>query len=356
MKKLLLLSLVLSSSFASAQVVQSEDFNGLTIGNIGTDATGVTAGQGDWFTFTSNGTDPTTGTNAGNSNFQVVTSGFNATNGLKIVSSNGNKGNRFMWKDGLDTAWGSRTEGNNIIEVEYDFFTGPATTSTAQFGVRLYATDNSVTPAATRTVNGFVYTMNTRVLQGVAYLNNAGTFGTFLINLVATPGLVLNADTWYRIGFAYDTTTGEAVWRASTAYTGLLQANWAGPFPLINEVDFVGTVPTAGTNAAVSEAIYDNLVVEATLEESLLGINEANEVATFSVFPNPSTNNFTITSSNSATINGVEMYDVNGRIVKSLEFDNLSSAEVNIADLSQGVYMLKISSDDGSVTQKVVKQ
>ncbi|MFN3754049.1 T9SS type A sorting domain-containing protein [Flavobacterium sp.] len=354
MKKLLLLSLILCSSIVSAQIIQSEDFNGLTIGNIGTDPTGVTAGQGEWLTFTSNGADPTTGTNAGNSNFQVVASGFGATNGLKIVSSNGNKGNRFMWKDGLDVAWDTRTEGNEIIEVEYDFFTGPATTSTAQVGVRLYATDNSVTPAVTRTVNGFVYSMNTRVLQGVAYLNNAGTFGTFLINLAAAPGLVLTADTWYRIGFAYDTTTGETIWKASTVYTGLPAANWAGPFPLISEVDFVSTVPT--TNSAVSEVIFDNLVVEATFEEELLGVNTVNEVAAFSVFPNPTTNNFTINSANSSTINGVEMVDINGRTVKSIKFDNLTSADVNIADLSQGVYMVKISSENGSVTQKIVKQ
>jgi hypothetical protein len=354
MKKFLLLSLVLSSSFASAQIIQSEDFNGLTIGDIGTDVTGAAAGQGGWFTVTSNGATPTTGTNSGNSNFQVVASGFDATNGLKIVSSNGNKGNRFMWKDGLDTAWGARTEGNEIIEVEYDFYTGPATTSTAQVGLRLYATDDSVDPVATRTVNGFVYTMNTRVLQGVAYLNNAGTYGTYLINLAAAPGLVLTADTWYRIGFAYDTATGETIWRASTVYTGLPEANWAGPFPSITELDFVSVAPT--TNAAASDAIFDNLIVEATPVEALLGVNPVNEVATFSVFPNPSTNNFTITSSNSLTINGVEMYDINGRTVKSMKLDNLTSANVNISDLAPGVYMVKISSENGSTTQKVVKQ
>lgn len=353
MKKLLLSLLISSSSFVSAQVLQSEDFNGLTIGDIGTDATGVTAGQGEFLTFTSNGADPTTGTNAGNSNFQVVATGFSSTNGLKIVSSNGNKGNRFMWKDGLDVAWATRTEGNEIIEVEYDFYTGPVTTSTAQVGVRLYATDDSVVPSVTRTVNGFVYTMNTRVLQGIAYLNNAGTYNTFLITL-ATGGLTLTADTWYRIGFAYDTTTGETIWKASTAYTGLPQANWAGPFPLISEVDFVSTVPT--TNAAVSEAIFDNFTVKATFEEALLSVNPVNEVATFSVFPNPSTNNITITSSNSSTINGIEMVDINGRTVKSLKLDNLTSTDVNISDLSQGIYVVKISSENGSVSQKVVKQ
>lgn len=353
MKKLLLLSFIVSSSFVNAQLIQSESFDGLTLGDVGTDITGMTAGQDGWFTASSNGATPTTATNAGNSNFQIVASGFNATNGLKIVSSNGDKGSRFMWKDGLDVLWDGRDIGNEIIEVEYDMYTGPATTSTAQVGVRLYAVDNGVTPAATRTVNGFVYTMNTRVLQGVAYLNNGGTYGTYLITL-KTGGLILTADTWYRIGFAYDTSTGETIWKAPTVYTGLPEANWAGPYSSIAELDFVSSVPA--TNSAESQLIFDNLTVRATLEEGLLGVNQVNDVATFSVFPNPATNNLTITSSNALTINAVQVFDINGRTVKSLKLDNLSSTNVNVSDLANGVYTVKISSESGSVTKKIVKQ
>ena len=229
MKKLLLSLLIASTSFVGAQVLQSDDFNGLTLGDVGTDLTGATVGQGDYFTVSSNGAVPTTGTNSGTTNFQVVTTGFETSQGMKITSSNGNKGSRFLWKDGLLDAWDLRDSGNEIIEVEYDLFTGPVTTSTAQVGARLYGTDDSVTPAVARTLNGFVFTKNTRVLQGVCYLNNAGTYGTYLVTLV-TGGLILDADTWYRIGFAYDTTTGETIWKASTAYTGLPAANWAGPF------------------------------------------------------------------------------------------------------------------------------
>ena len=72
MKKILLLSFVFSISFVNAQVIQSEDFNGLTLGEVGTDITGATAGQGGFYTGSSNGAAPTTTTNAGNSNFEII--------------------------------------------------------------------------------------------------------------------------------------------------------------------------------------------------------------------------------------------------------------------------------------------
>lgn len=354
MKKLLLLLLISSSSFITAQVIQADDFEALTVGNVGTDATGVTSGQGSYYTLTSNGTAPTTGTNSGNSNFQIVTTGNNATKGLKITCSNGNKGNRFMWKDGLGTAWSGRTTGNNIIEVEYDMFTGPATTSTAQVGVRLYGTDNTVTPSVTRTLNGFVYNMDTRILQGVCYLNNSGTYATYLITLT-TGGLILSPNTWYRIGFAYDTITGETIWKASTVYTGLPAANWAGPFAP-NELDFVSTVPTTPANAIASDMTFDNLSVKATPTEALLGIN-SNQLTdnSFSVYPNPAINVINFSNTVNAVVKSIELADLNGRVIKSLKI-NAPEGQISVSDLGTGIYMMKITSDQGVAVKKIVKQ
>lgn len=345
MKKLLLLLAFASATVAEAQLLQSENFNSLLNGDVGTDMTGVTPGQDNWLTFTSNGAAPTTGTNAGNSNFQIVDNGFDGTIGLKIVSSNGNKGNRFMWKADFAALWDTRTAGNEIIEIEYDLFTGPATTSTAQVGVRLYGLDGTTA----RVLNGFVYNMNTRELEGVAYLNNAGTFGTYLVNLAAAPGLILNENTWYRIGFAYDTVTGETIWNPGTGSTGLPAANWAGPF-LVDEIDFISAVPT--TNAAESEIIFDNLTVKATATEALLGVTEIQDVS-FAVSPNPATDIVTITTNE--ILNSVELFDVNGRVVKNVDFkSSTNSNQVNVSDLSSGIYMMKITSDKGTATKKLV--
>ena len=50
------------------------------------------------------------------------------------------------------------------------------------------------------------------------------------------------------------------------------------------------------------------------------------------------------------------MFDINGRTVKSLKVDSLTNAQVNISDLAQGIYTVKISSENGSATKKIVKE
>lgn len=347
MKKLLLLLALGSASLAGAQVLQSENFNNLLNGDVGTDITGVTPGQDGWLTFSSNGAAPTTGTNAGNDNFQITDNGFDGTLGLKIVSSNGNKGNRFMWKPDFAALWDTREAGNDIVQIEYDMFTGEASTSTAQVGVRLFGLDG----ATTRVLNGFIYNMATRELEGVAYLNNGGTFGTFLVNLAAGPGLLLPENTWVRIGFGYDTVTGEIFWNTGTGSTGLPAANWAGPF-LVDEVDIISAVPT--TNAAVSEITFDNLTVVASATDTLLGVSEVN-TTNFEVFPNPARDFVTI-SVGEDTLQSVQLTDINGRIVKTVNFNNAADNQINVSDLSSGIYMMKISSDKGTTTKKLVVQ
>jgi hypothetical protein len=349
MKKTLL-TLLLCSTFSFAQVLESENFNALTIGNVGTDITGATPGQGSWLTFSTNGADPTTSTNAANSNFQIVASGNSSTQGLLIQGPNGDKGSRFMWKSGFETAWAGRTFGNDIVEVEYDFFTGPATTSTAQSGIRLYGIDG----ATSRVLCGYVYNSNTRILQGVAYLDNGGTFGTFLITL-QTGGLILDANTWYRIGFGYDTLTGEPYWKFdSNPSVSVNPANFAGPFAPI-EVDFVMAVPATNTTSA--DMTFDNYVARATNDDTLLNtalIETAEN--TVSIYPNPAFDvvNVSITNSNgTVAIEKASITDINGRIIKNLT--SVTNNQINVSDLNSGIYFLNIETNEGKTVKKFIK-
>lgn len=74
-----------------------------------------------------------------------------------------------------------------------------------------------------------------------------------------------------------------------------------------------------------------------------------------SVYPNPATNVVNISSTINATINKVEMTDLNGRVVVAQNV-NATSGQVTIADLATGVYMMKISTDQGTAVKKIVKQ
>lgn len=350
MKKTLLLGAFLLGAFftTNAQILESENFNSLTLGSIGADLTGATAGQGGWYVESGNGDAPTTGNNSNATNFQVVASGQSSTNGLTVTTSNGNKGYRFMYKGAIGTSWLTRTSGNNIIQLEYDFFTGSASTSTTQNGMSVYGLDGT----SLRTVAGFSYVPSTKTLYGVAYLKNGAVFGTYLIALgTANTAIVLTDNTWYRIGVAYNTTTGEVIWKGSNFYTGVNAANYAGPFA---PAEIVITSATPATNTASAQHTYDNYVATATATENLLNAKEFSNVAKLSVYPNP-TNGIVNISNDSNALNSVDVLDLNGRTVKSIKLTGETSAQVNISDLSAGVYMMNISSDQGSVTKKIVK-
>lgn len=75
-----------------------------------------------------------------------------------------------------------------------------------------------------------------------------------------------------------------------------------------------------------------------------------------SIFPNPSTNVITISSTKNIHISAITITDLNGRIVKVNQFNNLPNVQVNIADLSKGIYLMKITSKEGAITEKIIKK
>jgi hypothetical protein len=356
-KTLLLLSAFALSLTVSAQVIEAENFNALTLGNVGTAFDATTVGQGNFLTFANNGDPATaTSTNAGNSNFQIVSTAA-AAKSFELTSPNAVGGVRFMWKDGgVATQWTNRTAGNNVVELEYTFNTGAATTSRGNFGMRLYS-------AAGNAIVGYGYNTDTRILSGIAYLNNGGTNGTFNINLAAG-GLILNQNTTYRIGCSYNTSTGELLWKTNptAASAGLPNTLWiSGQVP--DELDYVSfanaanpqAMPPTGPNTSATSIRFENYELKATATSNLLNTEE-NQLSDVSlkVYPNPATNMLHITS-DTQQFNTVEIVDLNGRLIKSLEVAD-NNLTTDIQDLKPGLYILNISNAETTVSRKFIKQ
>lgn len=331
MKKITLLLCLLFTFIitnnTTAQDLQVQNYDALTIGNV--------AGQGGMSTFS--GVD---------SDYQIVNEGGLQGNVLQINGPADDASNRFLWTDGLDTSWSSRTSGNNFIEIEYEFYTGPATTSLGTTGMQLYNSDYSVT------IGGFRFVPETKVLTGLAYYDNMGTPGLFFFNLGAMGAeIVLSPDTWYKIGFAFNTSTGEIIWKGPGFYTGLTGAA-AGVDPF--EVDFTLLPGTGNTVSTVAK--FDALRIRATSSENLLGVNDIDNTLSESIklYPNPANDVINLSTSNSLSINKLEIIDINGRKIKSIK--NIINKEINISDLNKGLYLINIYSTDGMVTKKIIKQ
>lgn len=75
----------------------------------------------------------------------------------------------------------------------------------------------------------------------------------------------------------------------------------------------------------------------------------------FIVSPNPTKDLLSISSANNL-ISTIAIKDLNGRVVIQKGFNKVLQAQVNVAELATGVYMMSVTSDAGSFTKKIMKQ
>lgn len=77
--------------------------------------------------------------------------------------------------------------------------------------------------------------------------------------------------------------------------------------------------------------------------------------ANFRVYPNPLTSENSIKLSFGLPLTGqVGIYSLTGKQVLKDYVKNQESKAINVASLTSGIYMLKVSTDSGSMTRKVV--
>ncbi|MBC7439487.1 MAG: T9SS type A sorting domain-containing protein, partial [Flavobacterium sp.] len=75
----------------------------------------------------------------------------------------------------------------------------------------------------------------------------------------------------------------------------------------------------------------------------------------FTVSPNPVTDVLRISNNENINFTAIQVTDINGRIVKSLNLNNVTSSQINVADLNAGIYFLNITSDAGKAVKKFIK-
>jgi len=70
------------------------------------------------------------------------------------------------------------------------------------------------------------------------------------------------------------------------------------------------------------------------------------------VYPNPAKNQITVNAKN--TINSMQLFDVQGRIINT-SLVNDRKLDFDISSYSNGIYFLKVTTDKGIKTQKIIK-
>ncbi len=121
----------------------------------------------------------------------------------------------------------------------------------------------------------------------------------------------------------------------------------------------------AGTNAIpagtqlVDGAVYYAVSVVGTCRSAALAVtvsvvldNASFDIKSLKYYPNPVVDRFTVSYTKSIT--AIQVYDINGRLVKNLQ-TNGNEVNVDMSDVAASVYIVKVFADDTMGEFKVVK-
>ncbi len=105
-------------------------------------------------------------------------------------------------------------------------------------------------------------------------------------------------------------------------------------------------------NVAFAEANFTNIDPQVVFTDAceVLAVNDFNLAETVSVFPNPVLNTLTISIASNFSFIKAEVYSIGGQKLKET-----SATQVDMSDLSAGIYFVNVITEKGSVTKKIVK-
>jgi len=319
--------------FVEAQILEVENFENLTLGNISTSTNGTTVGQGGFYAL-----------NGAPNNYQIINDASPHGKVLQITGqSDGSQQDFTLFKNNLPTLWASRSALNSIIEIEFDLFTGPATTSLNVQILFLY--DQS----QTKVLTGFGYLPETRELLGVTYYNNNGTVNNYAFKL-SQGGLFLPVNSWVRIGMSYNKTTGSVLWKAPgmPSAIGIISAA-VNLDPHV--LKFI--VEADPNNTLAFNTKWDNVSIKATNTNTLSSTNPIADLdKKIEIYPNPTSGFVTLKTDFNSEITKITISDSSGRIHSV--FTNYIE-QIDFSKFNAGIYLLTIETNNGNATRKIVK-
>ncbi|MEO5777154.1 MAG: T9SS type A sorting domain-containing protein [Flavobacterium sp.] len=133
----------------------------------------------------------------------------------------------------------------------------------------------------------------------------------------------------------------------ATTYAQQTTPTWTAPATGTYYFGFNDVSAAAATTAATMRFDTVNFT-------SVLGTNDFLS-SKFSVFPNPVSNVINFSNDQNAVVSTIELADLNGRVIKSMKV-NATEGQISVSDLATGIYMMKITTDQGVAVKKVVKQ
>ena len=163
----------------------------------------------------------------------------------------------------------------------------------------------------------------------------------------------------------------DAVWSATNDYVAFYEtppspADNCGSMTTIELSQTLFTCLDLGTNA-ITVTITDgngnsgtctpNITVLDPLMVCILGTDDSLFSQNVRLFPNPTNGQLTLINNSTEILTSATITDVNGRIIRTIDLNGVTTeTNFSIENLSQGMYFMKIQSENGSIVKRIVKE
>lgn len=222
----------------------------------------------------------------------------------------------------------------------------------------IYVDGGGFPDADPTTADALVNLTNVQLGAGLELLLDADDIESgWIVNVTAANGgtqVTLPAgDYWVAFAPAVvGDSAGAGRWNWSGSFTTEIGIPPANASLLIDSDDLFGAGATDWTEiSGLIGADFPSFGWTLTSEEESAGLGD-NDLVGASVYPNPATNVINVDFSSNVELKSAVLFDVLGKNTGA----TLVNGSMNIADLAAGVYILNIETNNGSLTQKVIKQ
>jgi hypothetical protein len=233
----------------------------------------------------------------------------------------------------------------------YAYQTGAPTSPSPIIGVFLQVWDGDPSDPGSNVVYG---DLTTDRFDGSIWFDtyresetSPGTSRAIMIVNAATPGLTLDAGTyWFHWAFEGD-----------AGFSG----PWNPPVTILGQTDtgdalqLDGNTNTWGPVASGASDEFPQGLPFQLLGTEVLSVGELSLNNQVAIYPNPADKQITIANNSNINVTEANIYNLQGKLVQSIALGNKETI-VDISTMASGVYMVKISSDSGTTTKKLIKR
>lgn len=134
-----------------------------------------------------------------------------------------------------------------------------------------------------------------------------------------------------------------------------------------NNVTITSQQPAAGevlsdgvhTITLTAEDDYGNIgtcTFELTVE-SVLGVGTTESLGNVQLYPNPAKNQVTLGNPSQENLKEAIIYDLTGRVIHTINLNGMGTQKtIDVTDLASATYMVRISSENGTITKQLIKK